>query len=294
MQQIHERTFRVRYYECDAYGHVNHANYLRYMQETTFDASAAVGYDIARYEEMNRTWLVRDTDITYLRPMTYGDTVIIKTWVSDFWRFRCRRAYEMRLASTGEIVAQAHTDWVYLNNQSRRPVSIPDDLVAAYLPDGTRSNASKRESFPKAAPQPAGVFKMKRRVQWQDIDQIQHVNNSIYMAYLEDCGVQVADAFGWSMARIMEAGFGIVARRYRIEYKQPALPAERLELATWISDVKRATAVRHYTISRDSDSTLLARAHVLWVWVDLATGRPIRIPQDFLADFASNINELKE
>ena len=50
MQHIHERTFRVRYYECDAYGHVNHANYLRYMQETAFDASAAVGYEIARYE----------------------------------------------------------------------------------------------------------------------------------------------------------------------------------------------------------------------------------------------------
>ena len=44
---IHERAFRVRQYECDPYGHVNHANYLRYMQEAAFDASAAVGYDFA-------------------------------------------------------------------------------------------------------------------------------------------------------------------------------------------------------------------------------------------------------
>jgi acyl-CoA thioesterase FadM len=33
----------------------------------------------------------------------------------------------------------------------------------------------------------------------------------------------------------------------------------------------------------------LARAHVLWVWVDLATGRPIRIPASFVDDFAANI-----
>jgi acyl-CoA thioester hydrolase len=269
------------------------------LTETAFDASAAVGYDIARYEEMNRTWLVRDTDITYLRPLTYGDTVVVKTWVTDFWRFRLRRVYEMYLASTNEVVAQAHTDWVYLDRQSWRPLSIPDEIAAAYLPDSTKSNASKRERFPRAAPQPAGVFKMKRQVQWQDIDQVQHVNNSTYMAYLEDCGVQVAETFGWSMTRIMETGFGIVARRYRIEYKESALPNETLELATWVSDVKRATAVRHYTIrrdsdSRDTDSTLLARAHVLWVWVDLATGRPIRIPENFLADFGPNISQPSE
>lgn len=291
MQPIHERAFRVRYYECDAYGHVNHANYLRYMQETAFDASAAVGYEIARYEAMNRSWLVRETDITYLRPLTYGDKVIVKTWVTDFWRARCRRVYEMRLASTEEMVAQAHSDWVYLDSQTWRPIKIPADVVTAYLPNGTRSKTSKREPFPKAPPHPPGVFKMQRQVQWQDIDQVQHVNNSTYMAYLEDCGVQVAAAFGWPMTRIMERGFGIVARRYRIEYKQSALPGETLELATWVSDVKRATAARHYTISRESDGTLLARAHVLWVWVDLVTGRPIRIPEDFLADFADNISQ---
>ncbi len=73
MTLTHERTFRVRHYECDSYGHVNHANYLRYMQETAFDASASAGYDVERYHEINRTWLVRESDITYLVPLSYGD-----------------------------------------------------------------------------------------------------------------------------------------------------------------------------------------------------------------------------
>ena len=45
MPKIYERNFRIRFYECDAYGHVNHANYLRFMQEAAIEASADVGYD---------------------------------------------------------------------------------------------------------------------------------------------------------------------------------------------------------------------------------------------------------
>jgi acyl-CoA thioester hydrolase len=88
MPLTHTRTFRIRYYECDAYGHVNQAQYLRYMQEAAFDASAAAGYDTARYEEMGRTWLIRETEIEYLRPLRYGDSVRVTTWVDDFRRIR--------------------------------------------------------------------------------------------------------------------------------------------------------------------------------------------------------------
>src|SRR5512142_1116600 len=102
MPLTHVRSFRVRYYECDAYGHVNNANYARYMQEAAFDASAAAGYDFARYEQMGRLWVVRETDIEYLRPLCYGDTVEVKTWVANFQRVRSRRRYELRRG--GELV----------------------------------------------------------------------------------------------------------------------------------------------------------------------------------------------
>jgi acyl-CoA thioester hydrolase len=65
---------------------------------------------------------------------------------------------------------------------------------------------------------------------------------------------------------------------------------DELENATYISDVKRATAVRHYTVKRVADDALLARARVLWAWIDLETGRPRRIPPEFMADFGSNIS----
>jgi Acyl-ACP thioesterase len=51
MPLTHLEKFKVRYTECDQYGHVNNANYLRYMQEAAFGASADAGYDFARYDE---------------------------------------------------------------------------------------------------------------------------------------------------------------------------------------------------------------------------------------------------
>lgn len=290
MPLTHTVTFPVRYDECDMYGHVNHASYLRYMQEAAFRASAAAGYDVARYLTMERVWFVRQHNVEYLQPLRYGDSVRVKTWVRDFRRVRSHRLYEIQRAEDGELVARASTDWIYLDQRSGCPISVPAEIVASFLPEGNPARAVRRERFPQQPAPPPGVFREERRVEWADIDPAGHVNNAVYLSYLEDCAIQDALSRGWSMSRMLEEGqFAIVARRYRIEYLQPAHLNEQLELATWISDVRRVSAVRHYTVRRCQEGTLLARAWALWAWVDPQTGRPVRIPEDFLDDFADNV-----
>lgn len=284
-----ERAFRVRHYECDPYGHVNHANYLRYMQEAAFDASAAVGYDIERYRALGRHWLIHETDITYLRPLTYGNTVVVKTWVADFRRVRSRRMYELRLADGNEVVATATTEWVFLDSETLRPATIPPEMAAAFRHPGI-APGERRESFPIAPPPPPGVHRMRRRVEWRDLDPAQHVNNANYLSYIEECNVGAAAAFGWSLDRIMAEGVAIVARRYRIEYSEPAVMDDELEVTSYLSDVKRATAVRHNEVRRVRDGALLARAYSLWVFVDTVTGQPRRVPTEILDDFRPNVS----
>ncbi|MEW5989622.1 MAG: thioesterase family protein, partial [Chloroflexota bacterium] len=190
------------------------------------------------------------------------------------------------------LVARAQTDWAFLEQASGRPAVIPSELKAAFFPEGAPEPVSGRDRFPPQPPLPTGVVKVRRRVEWRDIDPAQHVNNATYMAYMEDAGVQAALAHGWPVSRMVAEGFAIVARRYRIEYRQPAVLDDELEVVTWVSDVRRATAMRHYTIARPADGQLLARASAHWVWVNLQTGQPIRIPAHFRADFAPNISEL--
>ena len=293
MPAIYERTFRARFNECDAYGHVNHAVYLTYMQEAAFDASADVGYDFPAHEALERLWFIRESQITYLKPLQYNDIFIVKTWVADVRRVRSRRMYEFRLARTGEPIANAYTDWVFLNSKSLRPATIPPEMALAYVPEGAADRLI-REPFPEPPAPPQGLFQSRRIVKWRDVDPAQHVNNTVYLHYLEDCATDLVRVLGWPVSRMSAAGFGIIARSYRIEYLEPALMDEELEIATWVSDVKRATAVRHYTIKRPADNQLIARARALWVWVNLENGRPMRIPENFLQDCASNISQQVE
>ena len=118
---------------------------------------------------------------------------------------------------------------------------------------------------------------------------MQHVNNAVYLNYITECSMQVLAAYNWPWSRMTGAGFAIFLRRNQILYLQPALLDEELEIATWFSDVRRATTLRHYTIRRVRDGNLIAQVCTYGVWVNLETGQPMRIPAWFLNDFAANI-----
>lgn len=289
MPRVYNALFRVRHYQCDAYGHLNNVNYVRYMQEAALEASAAVGWDAARYAEAGYLWLIRETDIEYLQAARFGDTVEVRTWVEDFRRVRSRRLYEFRRAGEEPLLARAVTDWVFLDAASGQPTSIPDEVMRAYLEPGEVPQASARDKMPEPPPAPPGIFRLRKRVEWRDIDNAGHANNSAYFAYLEDCSTQVGRHFQWPMRRMLDAGFAMVLRQMRVQYLQPAYMDDEIEISAWLSGGKAAQATRHYLISRPSDGALLARAQGLWVCFDLKRQRPMRIPQQVLDDFASNI-----
>lgn len=286
MPRIHVASFKVRSYECDAYGHVNNTNYLRYMQEAAFDASAAAGYPVEAYGAMGSAWYVRGTDIEYLRPVTYGDTVEVTTWVQDFRRATSRRAYELRSVRSGELAARAFTDWVFMDTAANRPARVPDEMIAAF---GGDENAPEREPFPAQPSPSAGAYRMRRPVRFRDIDTAGHVNNAVYPDYFEECGIECVAHFGWSVSRMQQQGLGIIYRRAWIEYLQPARYGDELEVAAWLSAVKRATALRHFTCHRAGDGAPVARMTALGVAANLASGTPTRWPADMITDFAPNI-----
>lgn len=288
MPAIYTRRFRVRYYECDAYRHLNNANYLRYMQETAVDASADVGYDEEKYLSLGSIWFIRETEIEYLRPIRSDDIVDVVTWVDDFRRVRSRRMYEFRLAKTNENAAKAVTDWVYLDRKTNRPMEIPGELVRTFMEGRENVLAKSRPRFLYIKNPPQEAFVARRYVEWRDIDPAQHVNNAIYLAYFEECGIQAANEFGWPIERMMDRGFGILARRHHILYRKPALLGDDLEISTWLSNFKRSTVTRHYVVKRIRDNELLSQSNSIYVIIDLNTEKPMRFPTDFRRDFKAN------
>ncbi|HAY85230.1 MAG TPA: hypothetical protein DCY42_10010 [Chloroflexi bacterium] len=285
----HTSEFRVRFYECDAYGHVNNSNYIRYMQEAAFAASTAAGYSEEEYQRQGVIWLIRDTEVEYLSPLRYGDTAVVTTWVDDFRRVRSRRMYEVRRKGDETLLARGSTDWVLLDRESLHPVSIPTQMKQAFFPEGVPAEQGQRQSFPAPPPPPAGAVTIMRDVAWEDVDPAQHVNNAKYFTYMEESGIQAASQFGVSMHGFLKQGYGSVARKSRIEYKQPALLGDTLEITTYLSDARPVRATRHFIIRRQADQQLIAQAYVLWVFIDLQTGRPVRMPENLRHELASHI-----
>lgn len=278
MPRAHERTFRVRHYECDAYENVYYTNYLRYIQETAMDASAAAGFGAEWYASRGHLWLVRDTEIEFISPLRYGDSVRVRTWVRNMRQALSMRAYELYRVADDALVARAQTDWAFIESATGKPARIAPEFRDAFFPEGAPPE-EPRQRFPAPPPAPPGAYVQRRRVEWRDIDPAQHVNNSVYLAYSEDCAAEASTACGWPPTRMRENGFTIEIARCRIEYRIPAVLGDELVVTTWLSEKSPGGVSRHFTIDR-SDTTL-SRAVAELRCVDAETRATRPFPDDY-------------
>ncbi len=287
----HTVTLPIRYDECDPYGHVNHANYFRYMGYAAFSAADSHNLDNTRSNESEYVWITRETEVEFLSPLEFRDTVHINTWVTDFRRVRSLRLYDFHKGDPGKPVARAWTDWVYARRDTGLPAIIPNEVAERFLKLNGGPDRVERSKFPKPPPYAEYTPKIELAPEWRDLDPNGHVNNAGWLAYIENGTFQLCENLGWTASRMAAEGFGIFARKYRIEYLKPAGIDDRFYLRTWVSDKRRATAIRHHEIRNSADDSLLVRARCLYVWVNLETGSPIKMPANFYADFESNFSK---
>lgn len=123
----------------------------------------------------------------------------------------------------------------------------------------------------------AEVFESIHKVRSYECDLYGHVNNAVYLNYLEFARMEVLEEKGITLNGLKEAGYLIVIRRIEIEYKYPAVPHEQLRIITTMKKLQNASGIFHHQIIRMEDGKEIAKADVNWVVVDL-TGRPVRMP----------------
>lgn len=133
---------------------------------------------------------------------------------------------------------------------------------------------------------PAAQHTMRIRVRHHEIDPLGHVNNAVYLNYIEEVAIEHARARGFDAARWRELGGSWVVRRHEIDYRQPALAGDDLDVTTRIVGFDRVRGVRATEIVRAGNGAILARARTEWVWVD-HQGRPRRIPAAVSLAFAT-------
>ena len=114
-----------------------------------------------------------------------------------------------------------------------------------------------------------------------DIDELGHVNNVVFVRWVQEAAMAHSSSVGWPAEAFLRQGAAFVVRRHDIEYLRPALAGDVIDVETRVIAVGAATAERTTAIRRGDD--LLARAQTRWVYVDLGSGRPTRIPEHMKA-----------
>ena len=212
--------YRVRFDEAGADGLMRTSSLLRYAQDIAWRHSEDLGFDRSWYTERGRWWVVRSVELEVLAPVAMGRTLRVATAVIGHRRIWARRRGEFRLAD-GTLAAVASTDWVIVDERGRI-LRIPGDFGAVF-PNVELDGEIIRVAPPLPGPD---AKRLGLRVRPQDLDPMGHVNNAVYLDWIEEAVLEAGDP----------AAATAVPRRVAIEYAASAEPGDVLEAVAWPAD----------------------------------------------------------
>jgi acyl-CoA thioester hydrolase len=140
----------------------------------------------------------------------------------------------------------------------------------------------------------SGPFTLQTKVNPEDIDGLNHTNNTVYVKWCE----QVAWAHSVSLGldldayRTLDRAMAITHAEY--SYLCASHLGQEILLATWIVEWdKKLSLKRHFQVVRVEDGVTLLRGRVQFVCIELSTGRPRRMPQEFVREYGSIVLQRK-
>ena len=90
-------------------------------------------------------------------------------------------------------------------------------------------------------------------MRWADLDHLGHVNNVVYVDYLQEARVDMLRAHGRGTGALAE---GLVVVRHEVTYLKPLTYDFRpVSIECWVTDIKAATFTMAYEIFHDTPST---------------------------------------
>jgi len=137
-------TFRlkVRHYEVDQYGHVNHAQYVHYLETARIEALEALGLGLGEMRRQGYLIVAADLSVKYLAPARSGDTLEIVTFIREIRGARSIWIQEVREAESGRTLVTAEVTGAFATEDgrpARAPASFCEKLAPLCVPEAAAS-----------------------------------------------------------------------------------------------------------------------------------------------------------
>ncbi|MDX1933359.1 MAG: thioesterase family protein [Capsulimonadales bacterium] len=141
----------------------------------------------------------------------------------------------------------------------------------------SRERTSSLPEFPLVA---------RVRVRTYELDSFGHVNNAVYLQYLEEARSEYLRQMGLSFRDFSVHGVQIVIAEATIRYLSPLRYGDSARIEGRITALRPVSANFEYRLIREDGEERIAEASTRGVFVRAESGRPTRAPQPFREAFA--------
>ena len=126
------------------------------------------------------------------------------------------------------------------------------------------------------------MYEMRITAAPDDIDELGHVNNAVWVRWIQDVAIA-----HWDLVAALEhreAYFWVIVR-HEIDYLRPAFAGDTVTARTWVEAPPRGAKFDRHMAFYGEDGKERIRAKTTWAIVDKALGRVIRVPPEVAAPF---------
>jgi YbgC/YbaW family acyl-CoA thioester hydrolase len=132
---MYEMKFKARSTQVDLFGHLNNAAYLEIYEWARWEWAEDSGDDPAKWvQEKGIGPAILHIDLSFLKEIRLHEEITVRTWYHSMEHIRAQIAQEM-IKADGEVASRVLITYVMIDLNTRKVISIPDEMRAMYQAD---------------------------------------------------------------------------------------------------------------------------------------------------------------
>ncbi|MCF8111268.1 MAG: hypothetical protein K9J85_07235 [Desulfobacteraceae bacterium] len=189
---------RIGFFEVNENLELRPRALVNFLQDAAILHSKKAGYETPALMEKQRAWILHRIAIVIDRMPVFGDELEIVTWHKGSRKLRSYRDFE--IMHNGEKLVSATSLWLFIDTVRKKILRPPQDVAESYTVEpGDAIDVDIDRWRPENRFEPESTLLIPTRA--SDYDPLGHVNNALYLDYLETLTERVFEA-PWRMHRI--------------------------------------------------------------------------------------------
>ena len=127
----HSHKVKVRFYELDPYGHLNHSAYIQLFETGRIEMLEQTGLALHEIEKNNFRFVVSQIETAFLKPVEAGSFLTIKTEIMEIRR--ASSLWWQQIMDETDVVATQRVR-VAITNLEGKPIRAPQQIIEALTP----------------------------------------------------------------------------------------------------------------------------------------------------------------